>query len=131
MTDEEKVSQALAELWDIVRCRCHEAYTGRGLHDPDCECDSTDALQIVTDRIEQLAVTNEALTAENKMLRGAVYIDDLTVTMQARDRSKAIEGIGRALDLLNADMVVEAKIGLRAALAEIKRSRGLCGGVGA
>ena len=62
----------------------------------------------------------EALTAENKMLRGAVYIDDLTVTMQARDRSKAIEGIGRALDLLNADMVVEAKIGLRATLAEIK-----------
>jgi hypothetical protein len=54
MTDEEKVSQALAELWDIVKCRCHEAYTGRGLHDPDCQCDSTDALQIVTDRIEAL-----------------------------------------------------------------------------
>ena len=54
MTDEEQVSQALAELWDIVRCRCHEAYTGRGLHDPYCKCYSTDALQIVTDRIEAL-----------------------------------------------------------------------------
>ena len=71
-------------------------------------------------QIEQLVATNEALMAENKMLRDAVYIDDLTVTMQARDRSKAIEGIGRALDLLNADMIVEAKIGLRATLAEIK-----------
>lgn len=62
----------------------------------------------------------EELIAENKMLRDAVYIDDLTVTMQASDRSKAIEGIGRALDLLNADMVAEAKAGLRTTLAEIK-----------
>ena len=54
MTDAEQVQQALAELWDVVKCRCNEAYTGRGLHDPDCECDSTDALQIVTDRIEAL-----------------------------------------------------------------------------
>ncbi len=70
--------------------------------------------------MEEAADRIEALTAENKMLRDAVYIDDLTVTMQASDRSKAIEGIGRALDLLNADMVVEAKTCLRATLAEIK-----------
>ena len=54
MTDAEKVSQALAELWDIVRCRCNEAYTGRGLHDPDCECDSAEAVKIVADRIKAL-----------------------------------------------------------------------------
>lgn len=64
MTDEEKVSQALAELWDIVKCRCHEAYTGRGLHDPDCQCDSTDALQIVTDRIKELAEERDGYLAE-------------------------------------------------------------------
>ena len=46
MSNAEQVSQALAELWDIVKCRCHEAYTGRGLHDPDCECDSTDAFRL-------------------------------------------------------------------------------------
>jgi len=58
----------------------------------------------------------EALVSENKMLRDAVYIDDLTVTMQASDRSKVMRAIGRALDFLNADMLVEAKTTLRAAL---------------
>lgn len=66
MSNAEQVSQALAELWDIVKCRCHEAYTGRGLHDPDCECDSTDALQIVTDRIE--ALTAKLAKAEAGLL---------------------------------------------------------------
>ena len=28
------VKQSIAELQDLVRCRCHEAYKGRGLHDP-------------------------------------------------------------------------------------------------
>ena len=56
MTDEE-LKQALAELGDVVRCRCHEAYKGRGLHDPDCQCDSAEALATVTKHIE-------ALTAE-------------------------------------------------------------------
>lgn len=67
MSDEEQVQQALRELWDIVKCRCHEAYTGRGLHDPDCECDSTDAVQTVTNVLaaltELLATTNEQLAA--------------------------------------------------------------------
>ena len=48
------VKQSIAELQDLVRCRCHPAYTGRGLHDPDCECDSADAVQVVADRIEEL-----------------------------------------------------------------------------
>lgn len=54
MTDADQVRQALAEMWDVVKCRCHEAYTGRGLHDPDCQCDSTDAVQTVANRIEAL-----------------------------------------------------------------------------
>jgi hypothetical protein len=48
------VKQALAELQDLVRCRCHEAYKGRGLHDPNCHCDSADAVKAVADRIEAL-----------------------------------------------------------------------------
>jgi hypothetical protein len=48
------VNQCIAELQDLVRCRCHPAYTGRGLHDPDCDCDSADAVQVVTDYIEKL-----------------------------------------------------------------------------
>lgn len=52
MTDD-PVKQALAELNDIVRCRCHEAYKGRGLQDPQCMCDSADAVKVVADRIEE------------------------------------------------------------------------------
>ena len=53
MTDD-LVRQSIAELQDIVRCRCHPAYRDRGMQDPNCECDSADAVQIVADRIEEL-----------------------------------------------------------------------------
>ena len=62
----------------------------------------------------------EELEAENRRLRDAVCIDDLTVKMQANDRSKAMAAMGRALDFLNADMPNEAKAALRSTLAEIK-----------
>ena len=48
------VKQSIAELQDIVRCRCHPAYKDRGMHDPDCECDSADAVQVVIDYIAEL-----------------------------------------------------------------------------
>lgn len=48
------VKQAIAELQDVVRCRCHEAYKGRGLQDPSCECDSADAVKVVANCIEEL-----------------------------------------------------------------------------
>jgi hypothetical protein len=54
VVSDDLVKQALAELNDIVRCRCHAAYTDRKLHDPDCNCDSAEALQIVSGRIEAL-----------------------------------------------------------------------------
>jgi hypothetical protein len=41
-------------LQDLVRCRCHEAYKGRGLHDPNCHCDSADAVKVVADDLEAL-----------------------------------------------------------------------------
>ena len=61
----------------------------------------------------------EELGAENIKLREAVYIDDLTVTMLVNDKKKALEGVGRALDFLGADMPNEAKAALRSTLAEL------------
>lgn len=61
------VKQAMAELTDVVRCRCNEAYTGRGLRDPDCQCDSAEAVKVVADRIEELEAKlskSEALLAK-------------------------------------------------------------------
>ena len=55
------VKNAIAELQDDVRCRCHPAYKDRGLHDPDCNCDNAGAVQVVADRIEKLQAENERL----------------------------------------------------------------------
>jgi hypothetical protein len=51
---DDQVKQSIAELQDLVRCRCHPAYKDRGMHDPDCDCDSADAVQVVVDHIEEL-----------------------------------------------------------------------------
>ena len=69
--------------------------------------------------VAQAADRIEELKAENRLLQDAVYIDDLTVTMQAHDRSMAMAAMRRALDFLNADMPTEAKTALRATLAEL------------
>ena len=69
-------------------------------------------LKETADRIEELE-------ADNRLLRDAVYIDDLTVSLQADDRSKAMAAMKRALDFLNADMPTEAKAALRSTIAEL------------
>jgi hypothetical protein len=76
--------------------------------DPWCQPKCNDA----ADRIE-------ALEAENELLRSAVYIDDLTVTMQANDKTRALAGAGRALGFLDANMPEEARVALRTTLAEL------------
>jgi len=48
------VKQSIAELQDLVQCRCHPAYKDRGLHDPNCECDNAENVKVVADRIEEL-----------------------------------------------------------------------------
>lgn len=53
MTDEE-LTLAIAELQEVVRCRCDEAYRDRGLKDPHCECDSAEAVKVVASRIKAL-----------------------------------------------------------------------------
>ena len=41
------IEQAIAEMRDLVRCRCHPAFTERKLHDPDCNCDSAEAVEVL------------------------------------------------------------------------------------
>jgi hypothetical protein len=80
MTDD-LVKQSIAELQDIVRCRCHPAYTGRGMHDPDCECDSADAVQVVADRIEELEGGLHKMALE--------YLDAASKSYQAQLKAEA------------------------------------------
>ena len=46
--------QALKELEELVSCRCHPAFKDRGLHDPNCNCDSKDAVEAVARYIKEL-----------------------------------------------------------------------------
>ncbi len=46
--------QAINSLKQLVECRCDEAYTGRGRHDPYSECDYADEVKIVAESIEKL-----------------------------------------------------------------------------
>ena len=62
MSDEE-LTLAIAELQEVVRCRCDEAYRDRGLKDPHCECDSAEAVKVVASRIKALT---EQLAAARK-----------------------------------------------------------------
>jgi hypothetical protein len=45
------IEQAIDELRDLVRCRCHPAFTERGLRDPDCNCDSAEAVEVLANAL--------------------------------------------------------------------------------
>ena len=73
MTDAE-LTQAMAELQEVVRCRCDEAYRDRGLKDPHCECDSADAVKVVASRIEALEAK---LELAKRSLRKIIRTSDM------------------------------------------------------
>ena len=74
MSDEE-LTLAMAELQEVVRCRCDEAYRDRGLKDPHCECDSADAVKVVADRIE--ALTEQLAAARDDAKEAEAYAEEV------------------------------------------------------
>jgi hypothetical protein len=77
------VAQSIAELQDIVRCRCHPAYKDRGLHDPDCDCDSADAVNVV---VQHVSVLEARLAKAISALEDICYLgvqDDAIYTARA------------------------------------------------
>ena len=49
-----EVKHALANLQELVQCRCHEAFKDRGLHDPECNCDYVEEVETVISYIDDL-----------------------------------------------------------------------------
>lgn len=49
MNDE--VKEAIINLNYLVECRCDEAYTDRGRHDPHSACDYAEEVKIVADHV--------------------------------------------------------------------------------
>ena len=125
MTDAE-LTQAMAELQEVVRCRCDEAYRDRGLHDPQCECDSAEAVKIVANRIK--ALTKERDDYAHKLMRAnntytEMHLeierlsDKLATCEKYRDAYAECDRIGT-----QAVRDLEAKLAkARVALSEIQR----------
>ncbi len=53
MTAEEKVRQSILELKILTHCRCDDAYKGRGLQDPDCQCDYSEDVSNIEEYVEK------------------------------------------------------------------------------
>ena len=69
MSDEE-LTLAMAELQEVVRCHCDEAFRDRGLQDPQCQCDSAEAVKVVASRIKALtAKLAKAVEALDMLVR--------------------------------------------------------------
>jgi hypothetical protein len=66
--DSDLVRQAIAELQDLVLCRCHPAYKDRGRHDPDCECDSAASVDVVVQHVSAL---------ETKLAKAISALEDI------------------------------------------------------
>ena len=67
------IEQAIAEVRDLVRCRCHPAFTERKLHDPDCNCDSAEAVEVLANALP--AVQPDLMdpnVVHANMLRGTI-----------------------------------------------------------
>ena len=47
----DKVKEAIINLNYLVECRCDEAYTDRGRHDPHSACDYAEEVKIVADHV--------------------------------------------------------------------------------
>jgi hypothetical protein len=138
MTDEE-LTLAMAELQEVVRCRCDEAYRDRGLKDPHCECDSADAVKVVARRIkaltEQLAAAQddakeaeayaEELEKELRTTRMAQAVMDNTVADLEAKLAKAVEALDRLARLGNGDRYgnSEGNVIAQTTIAEIKGER--------
>jgi hypothetical protein len=96
---DEQLGQALAELGDVVRCRCHEAYRDRDLQDPQCQCDSMDAVRVVLARIE-------ALERE----RREAALDALAAMGQAQEAYEAQLKAEAKVEQLEREAILDAKL---------------------
>lgn len=88
------VKQALAELGDMVHCRCDEAYRDRDLQDPQCQCDSMDAVRVVLARIEALErerVLDAKLLADTQALLDTALEAVIDAKLVAEAKVQALE----------------------------------------
>lgn len=93
-----EIEQAIASLKHLVECRCDEAYTGRGRHDPNSACGYAEEVKIVADHVAAIEV---------KMAKAVEALQDIFEKP-------------RSADLTYAELISEMNKEARATLTEIK-----------
>ena len=109
MSDNDLVQQCIAELQDIVRCRCHPACRDRGMQDPDCECDSGHAVQVVADRIEELEAK---LAQQDDLVQAAVAAALREAAERMRHAAATEDEFGRTINAAIFDTAVKLILAL-------------------
>jgi hypothetical protein len=93
--------EALEELKNMTACRCDEAYTGRGRHDPHSACDYAGEVKIVADYVASL---EERLASIHRVVHEAIETHDQP---HYGDVDTAIDHSADAIDLLRAMRIME------------------------
>lgn len=96
MNDE--VKEAIINLNYLVECRCDEAYTDRGRHDPHSACDYAEEMKIVADHVGAI---------EAKLAKAVEALQDIFEKP-------------RSADWTYAELISEMNKEARATLTEIK-----------
>lgn len=78
----DKVKEAIINLNYLVECRCDEAYTDRGRHDPHSACDYAEEVKIVADHV---AAIEDKLSKAMAALQLFKDFDDLPLSAKRPD----------------------------------------------
>jgi len=98
----EEIKQAMVNLEHLVECRCDEAYTGRGRHDPHSACDYAEEVKIVADYVAFI----EAKLATCEKYRDAYAECDRIGTQAVRDLEAKLAKAVEALEHIAAEASV-------------------------
>lgn len=99
-----EIEQAITNLKHLVECRCDEAYTGRGRHDPHSACDYADEVKAVADHIREIGaqlkmvLEREAETqVRHEAREEAIREAALREAAEMCDRYPYVEGVKNAI----------------------------------
>ena len=95
------IEQAIDELRDLVRCRCHPGFKDRGLRDPSCDCDSAEAVEVLVRALPAVQPDAAAIREAARMLDDIVCGRGMFGIDPAQDLQWAMETAGAARALID------------------------------
>lgn len=73
MTNNQVVTDALANLYRLVECVCGDDWTGRGLHETQCRSEYSSDVKIIEDTLRRCGVIRELIRYDHANLEVMYY----------------------------------------------------------